>query len=62
MIPSRKMIYLVQQRLYKIGDIINPFKIEGGYDSEAIQFDEKKMVPLLFKTYGIHDETMNNSV
>ena len=61
-LPSRKMIYAVQQQLHSIGDVINPFKIEEGKNGESIIFDKKKIVPLLFKTYGIHNEAMKYCV
>lgn len=53
-ILSRKQMRIVQKKLHFVGDNIIPFIIEQAESGEAIQFDEKKMLPLLFKTNGIH--------
>ena len=52
----------MQKQLHAVGDIVNPFKIEEASSGESTQFDEKKMLPLLFKTCNTHEEAMNNSV
>ena len=61
-LPSRKLSCNVQQILHAVGDIINVFSIGENISGEAIQFDEKKMLPVLFKTYGIHEEAKHDSV
>ena len=61
-LPSRKMIYHIQKQLHDVGDTVNPFEPQHASSGEAILFDEKKMLPLLFKTYGIHDEAKSKSV
>ena len=62
MIPSRKILCNVREKLHAVGGIFNPFAIGNTSSVETIQFDVKKMLPVLFKTYGIHEEAKHNSV
>ena len=41
---------------------MNLFVIEEMDSSKAIQFNEQKILPLLFKIHSAHKEVMNNSI